>query len=421
MGAKSYDSMCCLQVGLRQNLSVHLRLSNCSLILAHRKRHLRCDEGKPACWRCMRSNLECVYSGSETSAILLQPYPLYGLCSGAAPVDREAFYVMRTGIFTSFAGPYEKDFWIMDAVRAVQSHPAVWYAGLALTEIYRTAAHEEIGPGGGLSYRIRAMENYGRAVRSILDVTRQADISLADKKAVLLSSIMLIGFCCVQKFDVEATLAHFRNAFLLHNKWRIWECLGDSFAQDDVVRTSSIIKQFQRFESHFAANPVRITESEGEIRARASFTFSSAFTSATAAYTEFIHILPLFLIVMKDVSGAIMKNEAFPEDVHFGRLLLTSWKTKFVTFLHSQHIEGAEKECILSLQIWTITLEIGLFRQNTGALEAELAFDMWNPSFKRIVELAEELCATIRKIASKRQQQPFCFTTSLVLAFALVG
>ncbi|KAJ6786158.1 hypothetical protein PWT90_00720 [Aphanocladium album] len=346
---------------------------------------------------------------------------LQGLCQDANSLDKEAFHAMRSFVFIDVAGAYDKNFWIVDAVRAAQTYSAVWHAGLALTEMYRSRLYENAGLSRRRSSHIRAMEQYGRAVRSILDVMSQPDISLADKKAVLFSSILLIGFCCLGD-DKGILLAHIRNAFQIFNNWQIWESISESSTSSGIISVGSLIKQFERFEVQCVTVQLPGVSLDSKVRVRPC---SSSFESAADAYTEFLHLSLPFLTAMRDIGHAAISGEPIPENAVFCRLLFIEWKAKFAALLQAGRVEVADEECILSLQIWSITIEISLFIQRVGGAESDLHYDAWSPSFEKQLDLAEQLYSVVTKSMTIRQPvhllQPFAFTATATDALALVA
>lgn len=330
---------------------------------------------------------------------------------------------MRTFVFSDVAGAYEQDFWTVDAVRAAQTYPPVWHAGLALTEMYRSIADTGRANGANSPRQMRAMEQYGHAVRSILDVTRQTEISLADKEAVLLSSILLIGFCCLQN-NTQTKVAHVRNALQIFNKWRIWETFGVGSQRGNIVNMGSLVRQFQRFEVQGAVSGQQGLEHDGNIREAVVRSYSSSFTSITAAFTEFFQLSLPFLIAIEAAAAAGRENRPAPAIVYAIRQLFTGWKTKFKSLSESEHRQSNEEECFLTLEIWSIAIEICLFLHRTGDADDELMYDVWNPAFNRMVSVAEELFTLMAKAGQARQArlflQPFSFTTSVCEAMGTI-
>ncbi|KAJ3485141.1 hypothetical protein NLG97_g6883 [Lecanicillium saksenae] len=329
---------------------------------------------------------------------------------------------MRTVVLTQLAGAYDNEFWMVDAVRAAETYPAVWFAGVALTEMYQSIAHAKMSRSQQLSRRIRAMENYGRAVRSILDVTGQASVTLADKKAVILSSLLLIGFCNLENNVLKLT-AHVRNAFQILNQWQLGGSLEQSSESGSIINTSSLIRQLQRFEVECAILNIPHAFLNEGIRAVPA---SSSFTSASAAYTEFLSISPPCMAAIMDAAKAALSEKPIPESVLSCRRLFKQWKAKFVTLLQARDHDSSD-ECLLSLRIWSITIEIGLFVERSGLLWKELAYDAWNPLFEKQLDLAEQLRAAITKNVtgqggqrSRRLLQPFSFSKTIADALVLV-
>ncbi|KAJ6784992.1 hypothetical protein PWT90_03677 [Aphanocladium album] len=320
---------------------------------------------------------------------------------------------MRSSVLIDAVGPYDQDFWNVQVVNAAQTYAVVWHAGLALTEMYRSKKYEEIGHSARSSSQLRALQHYGYAVKSILNVVNQTAIGRDDKNAVLLGSLMLIGFACLNDDD-DTKMTHMRSAFQIFSKWRIWDHSLTSSSQNSVISDSSLMRQFQRFEAQASTYLLegvswttvpRITQG------------SEPLISTTAAFTEFLDLSVPFLQGIEQAAAAARVNGPVPEMVHYTRRLFRSWKLRFMAFLQARCHTQVDEECILTMRIWSIAMEIRLFLERTSGPEAELAYDTWEALFETQTDLAEQLYALVAKKVEERQPmlrlQPFSLTSSI--------
>ncbi|KAJ3485139.1 hypothetical protein NLG97_g6884 [Lecanicillium saksenae] len=362
-----------------------------------------------------RSNLACGYAGLATAItfIFQQPSTLQGLCRDAAASDQEAFYAMRTFVFMDAVGTYDQDFWQLDAVQAAQTYPAVWHAAFAFTEKYRSNRYHKVDHKKGLYYQILAEEHHGHTVRSVRDVVGQSAISSAESSAVLLSSILLLGFNCLTD-DAAMKRVHLRSAFEVFDQL---ESLESSMAQSvpgSVVRHSGVVRQVPRFRSQCSISSIP-TISNSPVNWYV-ISDCDSFMSLTDAYDESLQLGVPCSQAIRAAAAAVETDHPVPEIIYICRLQFKKLKSKFLAFLQSRFSEDANEEGLLSLQIWSLAMELLLFLRRRRGIEAELEYDAWAPVFEKQAALAEKLHGVLKRLAAARQPmlplQPFSFTSS---------
>lgn len=312
---------------------------------------------------------------------------------------------MRTVVFNGISGAFDKDFWSVDAVRAAQTYPSVWHAGLALTEMYRSlddacTMHEK-----RRHHQLQAMEQYGRSIRSIIDIARRVDIGIADKEAVLLSNVLLIGFCCL-KNDMSAAMTHIGGSLQIFYQWRFWDDSLNPSVRSAMLNTDSLVRLYRRFELQFTTSRRPSAGLTWKLQEATLKLPTGPFASTMDAYAEFLPLSLNFLTSVVNARPDGPEYGARPPHLHESRALFRSWRAKFTALLRSRYIQRRDEECILTLEIWSAAMEISLFMERPGESRFELAFDAWRRTFEKIADLAQQLYAVITQ---NRGAQPPSF------------
>lgn len=357
---------------------------------------------------------------ASSTKLAPQPSALVGLCRDASSQNREMFHIMRTMVFSDISGSFDRDFWSVDAVRAAQSYTSVWHAGLAVTEMYRGLYDACVMKRK--QHQLQAMEQYGRSVRSILDIARQADISSAEKEAVLLSSILLIGYCCLVD-DMPTAESHMDNSLQVFYRWCFWDNSRNHSARGTMVNTGFLTRLYRRFEFQFTTSGRPNAGSTWKLQEATLKPSAEPFVSIMDAYDEFLPLSLTFLTAIVHSKPTRLEYSPTPSHLYTTRSLFTGWKAKFTALLQSRYIKQGDEESILTLQIWSATMEISLFMDRTNDAKCELAFDAWHRTYERVAELADQLYAVVVK-NSETQRHSFIaqpFSSSISVAEPLLS
>lgn len=141
-----------------------------------RIRKVKCDEGKPACRRCVSTGRSCdgygvwgggqkPYSRSQAAqiqrpgAVICRPVNAY--FPSRIPAEKECFdwFVIRT--VRKLPGSYSSEFWSMILLQASHSEPAVLHASLALSAIHKTGIVNNDATSNMEQF---ALQNYVKAI-----------------------------------------------------------------------------------------------------------------------------------------------------------------------------------------------------------------------------------------------------------------
>lgn len=353
---------------------------------------------------------------------LQRPYaPVASLYAVATPRDRELFYTLRISALKSLTGVFDREFWSKDAVQAVQSIPALWHAGLAIAEEYRCrlASRTPLHFTDTDPRRAYAREHYGKAIQSLIAITSKTELSSIDKQTVLLCTVLLTGLCCLWH-DYPAATTHLGQGIQVFRRWHIQDLarLYPAQAQVQLLKISSITLLFHRFEQQYASLGDADIELPFELPATIWELRRGSFTSATEAYSELLPILNAIQFAGKIISP----NNPRPErpSRHQYRSPFYNWKARFSRLSTLRGMSDAETACILTLKIWSTTLEIHFLTTEGPRLLQLLEYDTLLSTFQHIIELAENLYDILARDTSLSPTLPL-FSFSLSITEALLS
>lgn len=197
-----------------------------------RIRKVKCDEGRPACRRCVSTGRVCdgygVWGGGGTpyghrqQTIVVStdgtvaPTPTASipiLAAGAEERDYFEWFKCRTA--TKIPGIFVLSFWDTLLIQACSSQPAVWHAVLTLSAVHK-------GNTGGVSGRSRhhaideqerfMLQQYTKAISRL-----QPHFSNQDRSSVRIALITCMVFICLEclrgRFKTAQT--HLRNGLMI--------------------------------------------------------------------------------------------------------------------------------------------------------------------------------------------------------------
>ena len=168
-----------------------------------RARHIKCDEQKPSCQRCIRSKREC--SGYADPALMTAkskrqtfvlyipdlPYPMISR-PDLNWQERRAFDFFQTQTAPAFGGHFSPDLWSKFVLLGSQHEKAIKHAVVALGTLHErflnASCAEDLHPDADF-----AMQHYGKAMKNVVALDTQASIRAID--VALTASIL---FACIE-------------------------------------------------------------------------------------------------------------------------------------------------------------------------------------------------------------------------------
>ncbi|KAI1436439.1 hypothetical protein GGR50DRAFT_651306 [Xylaria sp. CBS 124048] len=217
-----------LQSGLPRKGKVKTGCRTC------KARRVKCDEGRPACSRCVSTGRACegygiwgggstgvqyagraaVTPGANSVSVVRAPsdYP-----SKFTPEQESYFQWFKCRTFVKLPLPFITPFWHTLILQACAAEPAILHAALALGSAHQKESFDEEGisegPDMALDSRQRFMlKEYGRAIRSL-----QPHFSNSDRRSVRVALAVCILFTFLENLRGRyvAATAHLHSGLRL--------------------------------------------------------------------------------------------------------------------------------------------------------------------------------------------------------------
>ncbi|KAF2170857.1 hypothetical protein M409DRAFT_63897 [Zasmidium cellare ATCC 36951] len=211
--------------------------------LTCRARHLKCDEGRPACRRCVNSGKECVGLPSlkpPNPSLILPKKNVQDLCHdlivrpsiaalNVSDHDANAYDFFRRHTFKILPGSSWNLSWERLALQAGDHEPSVTHAAIALGSIHRAMGSDEGAMIDSNQYDL-ALLQYSKAMRRLQTYLKTSGDNWSDAsvEVVLLTSLL---FFCFELLHNESALAtvHLRNGLrILYERTQKREQLSTS-------------------------------------------------------------------------------------------------------------------------------------------------------------------------------------------------
>lgn len=188
-----------------------------------KQRHIKCDEQRPVCLRCQKSNRSCKYEPpqpqtntidgnlSSTTSLLsktrnsielsslndyLSPYGPRELAELAA-VKKFATYLGK-----DLAGCFSDDIWCQVFPRVAQHESSIWHA-IAAISMLQTSIRYDRNLNASSPEVVEAINQYSKAIRKL-------NMQLTSRKNEYYKDVVLL--CCVLFAIFECLRNHFKSA-----------------------------------------------------------------------------------------------------------------------------------------------------------------------------------------------------------------
>lgn len=424
VGAKGQDGM--LDLPVRLSLMGTASISPCIDMLnkfSCSTRHIKCDEGKPSCKRCISAKREC-HGTTENSAspawqkladapvmlLIQQPDPYVAPPSVTLSAEaREAMHLFHTNVLHQMANIFDTQFWTIQVPRATQAYPTIWHASLALTAMYRRCIGPESAVAGDETFRERlyklSLKHYGAAMTHLVQIAQQDRLDHGDKETLLLSTVLFTGICRLQE-DLSEALAHIRNGLKMFRLWHMWNANPTA----GILSVRSLVALFNQFQQ-FLGFERGTLDSESVIRENTPESAAQPFLSMTEAYLEFEHLqvggssdnLPMAKLAS---SGCL--DVGFARAAHLAALGV--WESKFSELQKTQQLDTIDMQLAMLLQLRLYCAKMKLAIESGKDL---LCWDEFQPEFEEMIEIARALLTGMKGRASSMLPPGASFTPSM--------
>lgn len=359
-------------------------------LLVYRRRRVKCDETRPTCNRCTKSQQHCegcVYTPHVP--VLQVPAPAVSPGQRDPTGDEmELFYYFRNNVADQIAGEFDRDFWKIYVLQIAQKQPTIWYACNAIAALHReyrcksnlTKKHQKIP--------IQTLELYSASIKHLILMTQQQNIDPQDLEHMLIANVLFMILSWL-KGDLSKTFTLGANGLNLIRKYKLWERtrLYRSDHQDVLFPVDSICMMYVR------ADTITIHRRRSLLLSHTPWPESpqlrdNPFVSVTQAYFELEVLWKAAQEITLSISappGVCPKEaEAYRESY---RMHFRDWERKFYDLHITKRLQRSDKPALLVLEIRVVLLKIIL---GLTISQLEVSFDKFTSEFESTIVLAEE-------------------------------
>ncbi|KAF4335464.1 transcriptional regulatory moc3 [Fusarium beomiforme] len=202
--------------------------SKCQELISDRIRRVKCDEGKPTCYRCTSTGRNC--DGYELPAeVVSRRLALYPMPSRGSDAESQAIYQFRTRIATLIASSFDAKFWTHDVLHKADTYTPVRHALAALASAYQKSIL--LGIQSASCDRFIFCQ-YDKAIKSLYTCFQERKVlATSEKLAALVANFLFTYLCSLQGLRQEA-LVHLKNGLALIYEWRDLKDHGETMMVD---------------------------------------------------------------------------------------------------------------------------------------------------------------------------------------------
>lgn len=394
--------------------------------IVHRIRHVKCDEAKPFCKRCLSTGRICdgfgYHQDFPSFTPLINWLPNHSTTAPgiqATQRERSMFSLLCTDTIPQVCGTFGHKFWKTDVLRATQVYPAIWHACLAVAAMHermKMTESENAKAATQMLYEF-SLRQYNAAIRHLLDIRRENVLTGDDQETLLMASILFNGLCCLQG-DVQQAIIHARNGLQLFYLWRYWEQTYQTDTRRrrmSLLSAESLVMLISFTESQFMNRVANVPTTLLRCQIIPYKCSDMPFASITNAYVEFQNLYTGLLSATKFSDSPSCITLPLPRAEHrvAYRREFEVWKAKFEKFKQqSTLVTEEDTEGLLLLETLLTGVEVCLY---VDINNAELDYDNYESAFSRIVDLAERVLSKRSYVAVDQGRGAPLFSFSLSL------
>lgn len=399
---------------------------------------MKCDEGKPACQRCIRAHRVCEgyedpFRASTRTEVLRRlllsksgPSPPPGTSISGSETERRAFHRFRDRTVEDLTAYFSSDFWSRIVLQLSHEEPCVQHAVVALG-----AAHEQFEEFG-IGRRVNdnkeskyfALQQYGKAMGRLKQ--RLAEEKELSAEVALVCCLVFISFTSVQG-DFNMALEHLQMGLNILKEWTNRDKKGDQnpSSQESLVMGEEFLRMFSRLDLQATAfldsqllPPDNIAaEPQVDYKTLIPRTARLFEGSASAMQKSFKSLddarLTLeklqnwvFLFIVKNYLYRVDQTNA-PQEILDERDCLNKmmhlWQLEFDEFLRLPDNEKLDERGQLGGLVLLVHHKSAKM-MITGALTPDILYEKHQADFEYIITLSEQLQDKIEKAGCKSKR-----------------
>jgi hypothetical protein len=394
-----------------------------------RARHIKCDEKKPPCSNCLKSNRQCdgysiVGPRPDQPSVKIVHWKPSALALHQMSVDlagereeRRAFHFFRSNSVGVLQGYFDSEFWSRLILQASHTDPAIKHAVVALGSL-----HEAILTGesrllnNGKAHDNFALQHCNKAIANLNKGLRgEGQKSI---EVLLMSCVIFVCFETLQG-NYESALSHMESGIRVYRSWQLEQSKHSAFKTSNIHH--AIDKEIAQIVSRlnlqtllfvdthllnpkwYAQNIIPPIDPPPE-----SFGCLNDARDRLDNCTNYI----FESTIVSFFSNAHTAAERCPEtQIHHS--LLSQWLDLFDTFMkksgRSLGLEDRQRATLLRVQY-----KASRILTATGISPQETAFDAFNPDFDSIVTLMSSLIENGQGSGVSERTRQFSFDTGVV-------
>ncbi|KZZ90468.1 C6 zinc finger domain protein [Moelleriella libera RCEF 2490] len=329
-----------------------------------------------------------------------EPTPL---CANASTRERQVFYDFRTRNLSLISGTMCGDFWTLDVLQTAQVYPAMWHAVLCISSTYSSL---QMPTAASTRQKHFTLSQCNAAIRHISSsMASHEHLGLADKQVILLTSVLLVGFCSLQD-DAKQASRIADHTLALCYKWNLFD-LDSNTSSNAILSPAFVVGQMQRLLVQYLwldnRVPCWLTRQASTVSIS-----GKPFASLTEALLELQPLLAAFQVLMHIERAPFVLKLAEGASDPRARFVMAvaAWKGKFA----SMRVADGDGNDAELLQLWVCCVDLVLGHE-IG--QAEFGFDRLQPIHARMLSLAEQAMQGQADVTSRGTCRYFSFGLSL--------
>lgn len=401
----------------------------------HRVRHVKCDEQKPACSRCLKSGRQCdgySINGRRPNHDPLQivhwqpnTLALHRLSVDIAgnKEERRAFHFFRESSATDFPGFFESSFWGQLVLQASHAEPSIRHAVIALGSLHETVQQDEWTLlKSGRACDPFALQQCNKAIGHLNQ--NICSNSQHSREILLISCAIFICFESLQG-SYESALSHMQSGLRIFRDWQAEASKPSppgtaSSSQHHQSVDGEVVQMFSRlnvqtllfpdthlFPTDFANQDVRLIIDS----------VPGAFTTLKEARDCLDNCMSYKL---QASVAAYFNRQGAENDSGAGRPqdptnehLLPQWSAAFDAFVEKAGSSLRPKD-LQGAMVLEIQYNCAKILLSVGMPPRETAFDDFGALFERIISLATSVIHRSGSCGISERTGHFSFETGLV-------
>lgn len=379
---------------------------------ARRARRVKCDEGKPACKRCIMGDRKCVYGSLLPIAKARNVITVY-----LPPVQNQPVFFINTdgqdffhrNLASRLDGQFDSEFWSKLVLQLSHSEPAVRHAISAVSVLHRDVETSMTEQQGYITANPAVARELGAAIQSLS--RRMAD----NPNSNLVPLVCCLIFTCVEflRGNVDSAVVHVRSGFKLLGGVRMSNSTestitGESaYTQEDLHAIEEhIVPMFSRLNAVCSlfgkVTPQVLALMHQE---DAGVLFEDLTQARQRLYEAMDPAIRFIRSAGRRAEGFELTVEDFVEQVKL-QTTLEDWRGRLSGLMESD--TAANKVAATLLIVQYLVVHTWLMVCTTAE---ETAIDAYMHAFEEIVTLSEQVTSSRAK---DTQLQPLSFDMQII-------